>query len=254
MERLRGELVVDGYIDQVGATGIVKGWARSDEHFEPVEVTLWLEGKPAGAATASAFRRDLLAAGVGHGHYGFQCTINTSESPHGVLELREAGGDVAIATHIIEPDSLTPNHVTKRTTIESILVKPDRWTIEDIATYPQALQLETRFRELGPRRYIAMVYWFLLGRWPGEHEYDFFLPHLRRDIITATDIFLTTLNSDELKEKGLQPMSPFDPHYPFRGRRGQFVPPAPPAAQARTRDLAATPPAGITLDPPPGPQ
>jgi len=220
-------LVIDARIDLVSSAGVVEGWAKCEDRSEPVEVTLWLVDRQVGAATASAFRRDLLAAGIGHGHYAYRCKISLDEVAHGVLELREAGGNTALASFAIEPGTLTPNrHVTRRT-IESLLVAPARWSMGDVEAHPEALDLETNLMQLGPKRYIAMVYRFLLGRWPGAHEYDFYLPNLRRDLISATDIFRTVFNSAERKNNGLEPMSPFDPGYPLRGRREQLHSPGP---------------------------
>lgn len=219
--------MIDARIDLVSPAGVVEGWARYENRFESVELQLWVDDKQVGAATASAFRRDLLAAGIGHGHYAYRCKISLDQASHGVLELREAGGEVVLASYTIEPGSLTPNRRIKRGTIESLLVAPARWSMSDVEAHPEALDLETNLMELGPKRYIAMVYRFLLGRWPGAHEYDFYLPNLRRDLISATDIFRTVFNSAERKNNGLEPMSPFDPGYPLRGRREQLHSPGP---------------------------
>jgi hypothetical protein len=221
--------MIDARIDLVSAAGVVEGWARCEDRAEPVEITLWLEGIQVGAATASAFRRDLLAAGIGHGHYAYRCKISLNEVAHGVLELREAGGDTALASTTIEPGSLTPNRRPKRGTIESLLVAPARWSMDDVADHLEVLDLETALLDLGPKRYIAMVYRFLLGRWPDQAGYDFYSSDMRRDLISATDVFAAILNGDERKNNGLEPMSPFDPGYALRGRQEKFhrPPPAP---------------------------
>jgi hypothetical protein len=214
-----------------------------------VEVTLWLDGRQVAAATASAFRRDLLAAGIGHGHYAYRCKLCLDEVSHGVLELREAGGDTAVASCNIEPGILTPNRRVTRRTIESLLVAPARWSIDDVEAHPEALDLETNLMELGPKRYIAMVYRFLLGRWPDAHDYDFYLPNLRRDLISATDIFRTIFNSSERKNNGLEPMSPFDPGYPFRGRREELHSSAPAELHLQDGDPVDISTASLVLEP-----
>jgi hypothetical protein len=214
--------VIDARIDLVSPAGVVEGWARCQDRPEPVDVTLWLDGRLIGAATASAFRRDLLAAGIGHGHYAYRCKLRLDEVLHGMLELREAGGDVVLASYTIEPGSLIPSRRVKQRTIESLSVAPARWAMDDVKDHFAALDLETTLFEFGPKRYIAMVYRFLLGRWPDQAEYDYYLPDMRRDLISASDIFRTVLNSDERQNNGLDPLSPFDPRYPLRGRREPF--------------------------------
>lgn len=241
--------MIDARIDLVSPAGVVEGWARYENRFESVELQLWVDDKQVGAATASAFRRDLLAAGIGHGHYAYRCKISLDQASHGVLELREAGGEVVLASCTIEPGSLIPYRRVKRRTIESLLVAPPRWSMSDVETHLEALALETNLMELGPRRYIAMVYRFLLGRWPGAHEYDFYLPDLRRDLISATDIFRTIFNSAERKNNGLEPISPFDPGYPFRGRREELHPSAPAEFQLQDGDPGESSTASLVLEP-----
>jgi hypothetical protein len=242
-------LVIDARIDLVSPAGVVEGWARCENRFEPVEVTLWLGARQVGEATASAFRRDLLAAGIGHGHYAYRCKLCLDEVSHGVLELREAGGDTAVASYTIEPGTLTPNRRLKRGTIESLLVAPARWLMADVEAHTEALDLEDNLMELGPKRYIAMVYRFLLGRWPGAHEYDFYLPDLRRDLISATDIFRTIFDSAERKNAGMDPLSPFDPGYPFRGRREELHSSAPAELQLQDGDPVDISTASLVLEP-----
>jgi hypothetical protein len=235
-------MITDARIDLVSPVGVAEGWAKSEDRYRPVEITLWLDGRQVGAATAAAFRRDLLEAGIGHGHYAYRCRTNLNEAAHGILELREAGGDAALATYTIEPGSLAPRRSAKPQFIESLLITPARWSIEDVGAHPEALDLETNLIELGPRRYIDMVYQFLLGRWPGAYEYDLYLPDIRRGMSSATDVFRTIFSSGERKNSSLEPLSPLDPRYPLHGRRVE-LPPAPAPAQQQpqnnhTADLA----------------
>jgi hypothetical protein len=141
--------------------------------------------------------------------------MSASGPAHGLLELREAGGDVALASYVIAPDSPVKTRRAKRRTIESLLVLPPRWSIDDVAEHLDVLDLQTNLLELGPKRFVAMAYRFLLDRWPGEGEYDFYQPDMRRDLLSASDIFKTILNSQERRNSGLEPLSPFDPGYPF---------------------------------------
>jgi len=219
--------VTEVYIDLVTPAGLVEGWARSASQDNPLVLTVWLDGAWVGAAVACAFRRDLLDAGIGHGHFSYRCKIRRRQADHGYLEIRDAGGNATLASYAIEPNGLVPNRKGKRRAIESLLVEPAKWSMTDIEDHLEALDLETSLMELGPKRFIAMAYRFLLGRWPGPREYDSYLPEMRRDRLSATDIFRAILNSDERKNKGRDPLSPFDPGYPLRGRGNMFQFPAP---------------------------
>jgi hypothetical protein len=204
---------VEAYIDHVSAAGVVSGWARSAELPAPVGIELWLDGECVGAASACAFRRDLLEAGLGHGHYGFECRIR-AKARHGVLELRETGGQTMLARLTIAPGLLCEAPATPRT-VESLLTRPDQWGMEDVARHIQALALDFNLSALGPSRFIARVYRFLLGRWPDPPEFDFYLNDLSQGVISATDVFRIVAGSEERKRSQVTPLSPYDPKFPF---------------------------------------
>lgn len=205
---------VEAYIDHVSSEGVVSGWARSDAHRGPVEVELWLAGERAAAATACAFRRDLLEAGVGHGHYGFNCRIRSSGALQGILELRVRGTSATISQFTI-PAALISDGQPEPQTVESLLTRPDLWSMEDVERNLEALALEDNLSVFGPRRYVSRVYRFLLGRWPDPPEFDFYPNDISQGVISATDIFRIVAESDECKRSLVTPLPPFDPKFPF---------------------------------------
>jgi hypothetical protein len=206
---------VEGYIDRVTAAGMVSGWAHEENQTSPVSVELWLEGELVGAASAAAFRRDLLTAGVGHGHYGFDCLIRPLTARYGVLQLRISGRPGALAEHKIDASAPLGRGAAKVQTVEALLARRAQWSIDDVERNLGALDLQENYARLGPRRFIARVYRFLLGRWPEATEYDFYLNDLSRGLIGAIDLFRIVNGSDERKSSNVTPLSPFDPRFPL---------------------------------------
>jgi len=205
---------VEAHIDHVSGAGVVSGWARSASQRGPVGIELWLEGEWVGAASAAAFRRDLLQAGLGHGHYGFNCRIRSAAASHGVLQLRETGCDTPLAHFTLAPGVIGAPPA-KPQTVESLLTRPDQWAMEDVARHLPALALDENLAALGPHRFIARIYRFLLGRWPDPPEFDHYLKDLSRGVISATDIFGIVYGSEERRRSLVTPLSPFDPKFPF---------------------------------------
>lgn len=75
---------LSGTLDRVSRDGWVSGWCwfpdRPDEH---VELTVLIDGAPAGNVVADTFRPDLQQAGIGDGRHGFSFAI-----PYSVLANR----------------------------------------------------------------------------------------------------------------------------------------------------------------------
>ncbi len=72
---------VAGYCDGV-KSGEAYGWAwRPDYPDKSVDIELWIDGGLVGQTTASLYRPDLRAAGVGHGRYGWRLPIPANPTP-----------------------------------------------------------------------------------------------------------------------------------------------------------------------------
>jgi hypothetical protein len=207
--------VTQGFIEMIN-TSSVTGWALSEEPRAPVQVEIWIENKCLGSTIATSFRRDLLEAGVGHGHYGYEYQFRSGDLRQGMLELREAGKSGPLATSYIDftNDELAEQDRTQ--TFESLLRKTPIWSMTDVAKNIVALELDQNFIELGANRYISQVYWFLLGREADEAEVSVQLQNLANRVTSPTSLFEDLLNGDEFKTRGLQPVSPFDGRFPFK--------------------------------------
>ena len=66
-------------LDETSANSI-RGWVKHRRFSRPARVTLYHEGKLVGSATAAQYRQDLVDAGIGHGHYGFDITPNVNRA------------------------------------------------------------------------------------------------------------------------------------------------------------------------------
>jgi hypothetical protein len=73
-----------------------------------VQVEFWTADKSVGTAVAASLRKDLLAAGIGHGHYGDEYRFQTDDLNVGVLTSRESGESGTYATYYIGSTSNAP--------------------------------------------------------------------------------------------------------------------------------------------------
>lgn len=140
--------------------------------------------------------------------------MRASGANHGILQLREAGSATPIAKFTIQPGQVSDKPADLQT-VESLLTRPDIWSMDDVERNLESLALDFNLLALGPRRYVARMYRFLLGRWPDPAEFDFYLKDLSKAAISATDIFHILFASDERKRSLVTPLSPFDAKFPF---------------------------------------
>ena len=94
--------LIRGHVDSTGG-GFVMGWAASDRD-EPVEIVVLIDGVAVTQTRADRFRQDLLDAGIGTGHCGFQAAVPAyyfDGMPH-TIAVQVAGAT------ILHPD---PAHV-----------------------------------------------------------------------------------------------------------------------------------------------
>jgi hypothetical protein len=218
------------FVDNLSPSGLAEGWACGADENQPLGLEFWLENERIGAAKADLFRPDLLAAGIGHGHYGYRCQLKPKSHRHGRLEIREIGTQTVLSVQEIEPGRAL--EINRRATkpVEHLLARSASWTMADFAGAVAALDAEKILNDLGPHRFIAYVYRFLLDRFPYAHEYAHYLPHMRRNIINARDVVQIVLGSDEHKSKHIIPAAPFDPRYPFKTLQRERPPAASPMA------------------------
>jgi len=206
----------EAWIDQVGHEGLIEGWARGFAHARPVELLFRLDGVQVGSACAASFRKDLLVAEIGHGHYGFRCQIRAGVALRGKLQVREAGSELVLAELQLAVAGHAVAGAARARSVESLLSRSTHWTMADVGIGIEALELEENRSRWGDRRFIAMVYKFLLGRWPCPTDYEFFRRELRRGAMSAVGVFTTIFDGEERKNNGIAPTSPYDGRFPFR--------------------------------------
>jgi hypothetical protein len=73
--------MIEGYLDACTADGFFEGWARFERRREACIISIRLEGEEVGRAVADEYRADLLAAKIGHGHYGFRARLRRPLEP-----------------------------------------------------------------------------------------------------------------------------------------------------------------------------
>jgi hypothetical protein len=81
-----------GYVDEISATGLIRGWAWDKDNPElPVLLEILVHGRVIGTVLACDYRSDLQAAGYGQGDCGFSFFFPLGLPPgHSVQVLRAA--------------------------------------------------------------------------------------------------------------------------------------------------------------------
>ncbi len=175
---------------------------------------IWLDGVFLGRIAAVSFRPGLLAAGIGHGHYGFHFQIKSDHPPHGMLELREAATNQILTRRRLTGAGAAPASAVQ--TVESLLGLDGQWRWTDLWSAAAAFDFESDLRTHGDRRFVAVVFWFLRARWPSEDEYAECLGNLRRRVWSARALFLHVLGGCDARHRQSSPPSPYDGGFPFR--------------------------------------
>jgi Family of unknown function (DUF6212)/Domain of unknown function (DUF4214) len=213
---IRDGLVIEGYVDQVDATGLVYGWARNRHSAQPCIVEIRQNGKIVAETVADEFRVDLLDAGLGHGHYGYVAQLRGAVASDSALELYLAGTE-----HRLNPDDNRTWSILSETarpvvTVEALLAARRRWSAEDISRNLSALQLDRNLEEMGPARFLDVTYKYLLGRWSDQAGYQAYQQALTHRTLSAEAFFRTMLESEEYKQSGHGLGGPYDSTFPFR--------------------------------------
>ena len=201
----------EAYIEALDEAGAIKGWARSFQDPAPLWLEAWFEGERLGAGLAASFRHDLLLAGIGHGHYGFQFHISGLGGRQGVLRLRVACSDAILA----EKQVRARGESSAARTVESLLDPTAGWSLAQVTAHCETLDLAQNLAAQGGRRFVAGVHRFLLGRWPRDDEYGEFHREFRLGRLTAGDYFILIAGSAEAKNRRVSLVSPHHPEFPF---------------------------------------
>jgi hypothetical protein len=199
------------HIENISAERMMTGWIMVHGRQTPVTAIIRCNGELVAKARATLFRRDLLAAGCGHGHYGFAVPVMRS-LPAGpqVFEITDA--ETAEEFHnsplllaVPAAGSLTPRPV------DALLSSRATWADADIREYPASLRLQDNFKRLGARRFIDVVCRFLLNRWPTETEFTAVSTGLESGTSKPDAFFLNLLERTAQPQATRSLPSPYDP-------------------------------------------
>ncbi|MBV9784705.1 MAG: hypothetical protein JO264_12920 [Acidisphaera sp.] len=204
-----------GGIDGLLQNRYVAGWAWRPGSTRACHVRVISAGEIVAEALADLYRADLLRAGKGLGHCGFQARLRV-DLPAGdnVLALVEAatgsavGPEVAVAyTLPLESVPLTPL---------AALIRRGTWSDEDVLANLAGFHLEQHCREMGLPHFVDVVFRYILGRWAEEASLASYVRALRSGDLTPDSFFAEVLVSAERKRMTAPLPSPFDAHFPFR--------------------------------------
>ena len=92
------------HLDETSANS-VRGLVKHNRLSRPIKVSLYHEGKLVGAATAAEYREDVEAAGLGHGHFGFEIVPNVNRASLDPVKI-----EIFFGRELIETRDITPEH------------------------------------------------------------------------------------------------------------------------------------------------
>ena len=188
------------------------GWLRDRGAAVPCHVQILHAGRLLAEAVADDFRPDLLRAGYGHGHYGFQARLRETlqAGPCSVgLHLPRSGNTAAMAVTVPVVDP------PRASTVESLLVAVRGWTTADLQGRPSCLDMDANFAAMGEARFVDGLFRFVLARWPSGAESRLHMTSLRSGRVRPLELLIELLSSRERADMAPELPSPYDPFFPF---------------------------------------
>jgi len=217
-----GEVRVEGFIDICTQDGYLEGWARfRGPGHRPCIVSILRDGAVVARASADQYRRDLLAAGVGHGHYGFRSRLLRPLPPgaHEFSMVEESTGEPVLnpaekaSRFVVELPEIVPADAV--ISVEQLLKRRSEWSDADVAGHVGSLGLEQARRRMGDARFVDVLYMFLLGRRADSEGSQAYCRKLEQGDIDAEEMFRVLLASEERRSKSTRLPSPYDAEFPF---------------------------------------
>jgi hypothetical protein len=204
-----------GLIDVVSASGIVEGWATYIDRPSACHVQVWLDGVVVAEDMADKFRRDLLRAGIGHGHCAFYAPMTCVAPGKYSLALHDGRTGAPIGQGSAALFEVPARRARVPISVNDVLRVRARWGDEDVRACVDCLQLERNCEAMGPTRFVDRVFRFVLGRWAdaaGRHHYA---ASIACGAMSPNEVFLAVLNSGERRIQDRMLAHPMDPEYPF---------------------------------------
>jgi hypothetical protein len=220
--------MIEGVLEALRPDGVFFGWLRDTDSPTPAVLQIHGAGQVVATAVALAFRRDLLAGGHGHGHYGFAARLQVALAPGAAdFELVSPGGGRVVGARLTVPAMAAGAQAD----VESLLRRAAAWTCADLAAAPGCIGAEAQRAAMGTARFVDVTFQFVLCRWPSADEALVFRRALDEERLSPQGFLLELLGSRERADLGDQLASPWDPEYPY----GQAVPTA---TRRRRREAA----------------
>ena len=204
--------MIQGKIDTLTPSGVVRGWVRDTDHPEACHVQALYAGELVAEAVARLFRRDVLDGGHGHGHHGFEARLRRPLPPgRGVVTMHLPAHRTS-APMMVDIPILEPPQAAR---VEDMLRQPPGWAVDDVAANAACLQPDANYARLGPARFTDAVFRFVFGRWPSKAENRMNADSLAAGRITPAGLLLECLGSRERADMPPALPGPFDPAFPF---------------------------------------
>lgn len=206
-----------GELDYTSADDCFVGWARPSRPGPPSEIAILRNGEQIAVAVADLYRLDLIALGIGHGHFGFR-VLRGANCPAGKARFslveRKGGAAFDGASDVsLQPGRYRRDRVLK---VEDLLTPRRTWTEPEVVANLDCLEPETNWQRLGSRGFVEAAFQFVLGRPADDGGRTRYVTALDTRELTPFDILKTLFNSQERARSGPVLVSPLDAKYPFR--------------------------------------
>jgi hypothetical protein len=204
--------MIEGGLEELQPSGVFVGWLRDTAAREPVVLHIRSRGQTVAATAARAFRPDLLAAGHGHGHYGFAARSRAALPPGAAdFELFLPPGDEVIHVLLTVPRLEPP----RAASVGDLVRGETTWTVADLMQAPACLGLAAQHAAMGTARFVDVTYRFVLRRGPAPAEAQVFTVALDEERLSPDGFLLELLGGRERADLGDALASPWDPSFPY---------------------------------------
>ncbi len=204
--------MIEGYLEALNPACVFVGWLRDRAGDTPAVVQIRHDGQVVAEAAARSFRADLLAAGHGHGHYGFAARLRGTLPPGPAgFELfvprRDQGMRLRLTVPVGVPASLAP--------VQDLVRGELTWKVGDLAGKPGCLDMAGQLRAMGTSRFVDATFQFVLQRWPSKAEAQVYRLALDEERLAPDGLLIELLGGRERADLGDGLASPWDPAFPF---------------------------------------
>jgi hypothetical protein len=222
--------VIEGGLEALRADGEFVGWLRDTALDTPAVLHIRYFGQVVAVAAARGFRPDLLAAGHGHGHYGFMAKLGAALPPGPAafelyLPLRDQGMQLRLNVPRLAAPSPTP--------IAALVAGESTWSAPDLARVPGCLRLAAERARMGTPRFVDVTFRFALRRWPQPPESKVYCLALDEERLSPEAFLVELLESRERAGLGPALPSPWDPEFPYQQPGAELPAEARPAKARR---------------------